>query len=164
MAYSCRAYPSAVQFNATSGHGVMVTHQPSKLLLRVRIPLPAPPPGPVAQRQSSRLITGRSQVRILSGPQTSPEKGFCCTPRATAQWFNLLLSSPPRVWGKLPAQAVTRNSHRFTPTRVGKTAPTARSAARASGSPPRVWGKLEAQARKRQVERFTPTRVWKTSG
>src|SRR5690606_16439124 len=41
--YGCRGHPLAVKFNPSSGHGVMVTHQPSKLLLRVRIPLPALP-------------------------------------------------------------------------------------------------------------------------
>ena len=145
MAYSCRAYPSAVQFNATSGHGVMVTHQPSKLLLRVRIPLPAPPPGPVAQRQSSRLITGRSQVRILSGPQTSPEKGFCCTPRATAQWFNLLLSSPPRVWGKrhlVERESVGTAVH---PHACGENGAALALTPPSVGSPPRVWGKRRYQ-------------------
>ncbi len=45
----------------------VVRHQPSKLTSRVRIPSPALG-GPVAQGQSTRLITAWLQVRILPGP------------------------------------------------------------------------------------------------
>ena len=141
------------------------------------------PLGPVAQRQSGRLITGWSQVRILSGPQTSPEKGFCCTPRATAQWFNLLLSSPPRVWGKRHlveresvgtavhphacgenGMSVSYSEHADgSPPRVwGKLFDNGQQLDDKFGSPPRVWGKLSCQRRRAAHGRFTPTRVGKT--
>jgi len=92
--------------------------------------------------------------------------------------------SPPRVWGKRHQPQAKDDEHRFTPTRVGKTAPSRSAAtpvqvhphacgentsggmrpADSPGSPPRVWGKPKQWHQQCERLRFTPTRVGKTSG
>ena len=52
-----------------AGIAQLVERQPSKLDARVRVSLPALYFGPIAQWQSTRLITARFWVRIPVGPQ-----------------------------------------------------------------------------------------------
>ena len=93
-----------------------------------------------------------------------------------------VVGSPPRVWGRLTAQAEAINSKRFTPTCVGTTCAvtSATSASQVhphvcgddynsgihekgrSGSPPRVWGRPLVGRRFRGRCRFTPTCVGTT--
>src|SRR5262249_19795615 len=103
-------------------------------------------------------------------------------------WFKAWLlcaayGSPPRAWGQLPALVRTGVPCRFTPTRVGTTAPvhqrsdldTVHPHARGdnvyppghrgafNGSPPRAWGQRGHSQRRCVLRRFTPTRVGTTS-
>jgi len=123
-----------------------------------------------------RRTTSRSSRPISVHPHAC---GDNCAPTRLLARLN---GSPPRVWGQLPAVARAGEVRRFTPTRVGTTAPVRhrpvgcsvhphacgdnaarvrRSLGRA-GSPPRVWGqRLGRSARHREL-RFTPTRVGTT--
>ena len=87
--------------------------------------------------------------------------------------------SPPRVWGHLPPLRFTRQSHRFTPTRVGTSGAMCRcwpcgavhphacgdiklvyhGSDDKFGSPPRVWGHRVCPLHRARRARFTPTRV-----
>jgi len=91
--------------------------------------------------------------------------------------------SPPRAWGRLDNDALSRLGHRFTPTCVGKTtcpspsfaADTVHPHVRGEdgspggkysthiGSPPRAWGRRLNQTVLAGRFRFTPTCVGKTS-
>ena len=92
------------------------------------------------------------------------------------------VGSPPRLWGKPSCARYCTNSHRFTPTLVGKTLlwmahhgldevhphacgenmPNCIAIWPANGSPPRLWGKPNHAGRAYARLRFTPTLVGKT--
>ena len=90
--------------------------------------------------------------------------------------------SPPRAWGRQPANHADGVSARFTPTCVGKTRPRLRARRRSPvhphvrgedhspvaldglrhGSPPRAWGRRASRWVAVEQRRFTPTCVGKT--
>ena len=97
--------------------------------------------------------------------------------------INTAIGSPPRLWGKLVANARVLLDQRFTPTLVGKTNRADKpqidsevhphacgenpepqdSTCQAVGSPPRLWGKRTRHISKTAIYGFTPTLVGKTA-
>ena len=101
----------------------------------------------------------------------------------TRSYFGRQDGTPPHAWGKHCGKQITRISHRYTPTCVGKTPFIVETAssyavhphmrgengangqARAVlvGTPPHAWGKLPTLLNFLTCSRYTPTCVGKTS-
>src|SRR5208337_4496456 len=123
----------------------------------------------VAERwefSSLRFTPTRVGTTLYMPPNTgvaigSPPRAWgqhLAAPRAICAVFG----SPPRAWGQLRPDGTTRPHFRFTPTRVGTTAPPSQRLTDAAGSPPRAWGQRVVKSTQVNNSRFTPTRVGTT--
>ena len=122
----------------------------------------------------------RKELRVLFPvhPHARGEYG------ASTSTLVCVAGSPPRAWGIRAIHDLGSARERFTPTRVGNTAPVPRLPAAISvhphargeygeavvrqfdlaGSPPRAWGIRNRRTRQHFALRFTPTRVGNTLG
>ena len=141
-----------------------------------------PERGAIAQRFTPTRVgtTGHLAVR---GAQTAVHPHACGDNDRIPIQRDEDGGSPPRVWGQLAGCGDCMTDLRFTPTRVGTTAPDAPGRNPVSvhphacgdnscrpcwrttptGSPPRVWGQLVPAMLEDNPYRFTPTRVGTTS-